>query len=348
MVAMAADSWQWVLLMTAGACALVALLIPATRRLAIRCGVIDRPSATKLHGTVTPYLGGIPMAVAAVALAPFLPGWRTQAAVVLGAALLVSTVGLVDDLRSLSPLPRVAVEVLAATIVFAAGVHVRLFGAPFDWLLTVLWLVALTNAFNLLDNMDGCAGIIATITALALFTSAALQGQVLVGGLSALVAGACVGFLVHNWHPARIFMGDAGSLFLGFLLATIALMLRFPVPRLDGICAVVLFSGPALFDTTLVVLSRLRENRPVLQGGTDHTSHRLLNLGLPTPAVALLCAVGAAGCSGLGLAVGRGVLDGPLTLAAVAGVGGSLLVALLRLPAYRPALPAAAPAEASA
>jgi UDP-GlcNAc:undecaprenyl-phosphate/decaprenyl-phosphate GlcNAc-1-phosphate transferase len=234
----------------------------------------------------------------------------------------------------LRPTRRLAVEVLAAVLAFWAGARVDVAAEPLDFVLTVVVLVVITNSFNLLDNMDGALGVIGTTTALALVGAALLEGQVLVGGLGALVAGACLGFLVYNWHPAKIFLGDTGSLFLGFLLAAIALKLRFVVAPPESVAAVGLLLGPALFDTTLVVVSRARARRPIYVGGTDHCSHRLLLLGLGTRSVAALLAAATAGCGALGLAVGRAVLPAAPLAAGAATVGVVVLVALLRVPVY--------------
>jgi UDP-GlcNAc:undecaprenyl-phosphate/decaprenyl-phosphate GlcNAc-1-phosphate transferase len=154
---------------------------------------------------------------------------------------IVAFTGLVDDLRNLDPAPRLAAETVAAGIVAAAGVRVQLFGGPVDLILTIVWIVVLTNSFNLLDNMDGAAGAIGAITAGAITIAAALAGQFVVSGLGAIVAGACLGFLPYNWHPAKIFMGDAGSLFLGYVLSVLAIALRFNTGRFAGVVAVMLF-----------------------------------------------------------------------------------------------------------
>jgi UDP-GlcNAc:undecaprenyl-phosphate GlcNAc-1-phosphate transferase len=232
-------------------------------------------------------------------------------------------------MRTLDPRPRLAMEAAAASLAFFTGARVHLVNGPVDWLLTVVWLVVLTNSFNLLDNMDGAAAVVATTTAVALTVAAVVGGQVLVGGLAAIVAGSCLGFLLYNWHPARIFMGDAGSLFLGFLLAALALKLRFSVGHLSAAVAVVFLAGPALFDTTLVVLSRSRARRPIYLGGTDHTSHRLLGLGLSTHGVGMVLLAVTAVCGGLGVAVGHGVVT-PWVALPLASTGVVLLAALLR------------------
>lgn len=312
----------------------VLALVPLVRRVAVAYGVTDVPALGKLHSTATPYLGGVAVALAVAGASAFLPAWSVEGAAILVGALAVGAAGLVDDMRTVGPGRRLAVEALAASVAFAAGARVELLGGPADFLLTVAALVVLTNSFNLLDNMDGAAGVVGTTTAVALLAAAVLEGQVLVGGLASLVAGACLGFLVHNWHPARIFLGDAGSLFVGFLLAAIALKLRFVVAPPASVAALGLLVGTALFDTTLVVVSRLRAGRPIHVGGTDHVSHRLLMLGLPCPSVAGVLAVGTAACAALGLAVGRGVLPAWPVVAAVVAVGLTALAALLRMPVY--------------
>lgn len=311
-----------------------ALLTPVARRVAIRRDITDHPSASKAHAVATPYLGGVAIAICVLAGSSLLPQWKAEAVVLVCAALLVGAIGLIDDMRNLGPAPRLAVEVVAASIVFASGARAQIGGPVIDYVLTVGWLVVMTNAFNLLDNMDGCAGLIAAVTATGLAIAALLQDQVLVGGLAVVVAATCVGFLLHNWHPARIFMGDAGSLFLGFLLSAIALKLRFPGSHLSSITAVILLAGPALFDTTLVVVSRVRARRPIATGGVDHTSHRLGRLGLSPPTVALVLAAGTCVCVALGLLVGRDLVP-PMAavppVAVVAMVGWFLL---LRMSVY--------------
>jgi UDP-GlcNAc:undecaprenyl-phosphate GlcNAc-1-phosphate transferase len=327
---------DWVVLALVASSAFVATtaLVPTVRKVAIRRSVIDLPGKGKAHQVVTPSMGGTAIVLVALIGSLLFPGPSLESGLILFAAVAIAAMGLVDDIRTLGPLPRVATEVVGATLVFAAGARVDLVGGLGDWALTVVWLVVLTNSFNLLDNMDGCAGLIASVTAAALVVAAGTEGQILVGGLAALLTGACVGFLVHNWHPARIFMGDAGSLFLGFMLATVALKLRFPVSHDHSIVAVILLAAPALFDTTLVVLSRLLARRPIYVGGTDHTSHRLAHLGLSTPVVSLILATGTAACCALGLLVGRGILPGTHVLVPLIAVGVLLLAALLRIPTY--------------
>ena len=322
--------------LSVGSFAAVTLLIPPLRRLAIARGITDSPGPRKLHALPTPYLGGVALTLTALVASAFLQGWSAEALVILGGAALVSLVGLIDDVRTLTPLLRLAGEGAAATMAAAAGARVHLIGGSADWVITVAWLVVITNAFNLLDNMDGAAGVIAAITAAALTGMALLGSQWLVASLAAVVAGSCVGFLRYNWHPARIFMGDAGSLFLGYLLAVIALKLRFPVSHTGSILAVVLFTAPAIFDTSLVVIARVRDGRPIYLGSTDHVAHRLLQRGLSPRQVATLLAFVCGGCSVMGVLVGRGVIPPAPVVLLAAPSAALVLAAFLRLPTAAP------------
>jgi UDP-GlcNAc:undecaprenyl-phosphate GlcNAc-1-phosphate transferase len=325
--------WQDVTVAGGAALALSLAFVPIARQGALRLGVTDRPGSGKVHKVPTPYLGGVAVAVAVLCTAP-IGEWRGEVVAILGAALLVSCIGLVDDVRTSKPSVRVAVEIVAAVIVFSAGARVNLFGGVADLALTIAWLVVITNAYNLLDNMDACASSILAVSAGSLLVAAVLQEQVLVGSLAAAVTGAAAGFLVYNWHPARIFLGDAGSLFLGFLVSAVALKLRFPVDQGAGVVAVLLVAFPALFDTTLVVISRILAGRPIYIGGTDHTSHRLALLGLPTRGIALLLVAVTAACGGFGVAVGRGVIAPFAVVAPLAVAAGVVLIFFLRIPVY--------------
>ena len=311
-----------------------AVLVPVVRRVALARGVVDEPTRGRLHATATPGLGGLAVVVAVTAGSVMLPGWSAPAAGILAGALLVAAVGLWDDVGHVGPAPRLLVEAVAASVAFAAGARLDVAAGPLDLVPTVVVLVVLTNSFNLLDNMDGAAGVVATTTAVALVVGAVLAGQLQVGGLAAAVAGACLGFLLYNWHPATIFLGDTGSLFVGFLLSSVALELRFEAGSPAGLAAVGLLVGVPLLDTTLVVVSRVRAGRPIHVGGTDHLAHRLLLLGLPCRAVAAALALLAGATAALGLAVGRGLVPALPVAGGVAVVGGAALLALLRLPVY--------------
>jgi UDP-GlcNAc:undecaprenyl-phosphate GlcNAc-1-phosphate transferase len=182
-----------------------------------------------------------------------------------------------------------------------SGVKVQLFDSWLDIAVTLVWVVGITNALNLLDNMDGLSGGVAMIAAIFFTLLAAMSKQYLVGVLAAALAGACAGFLIYNWNPAHIFMGDAGSLFLGFMLAAVAIKLRFPSNSITVTWMIpVLVLGLPLFDTLLVFVSRLRRGKnPLTTPGKDHVSHRLASLLSSRREAVLVCYL--IGC-GFGLA----------------------------------------------
>ncbi len=287
--------------------ALSALLVaagttPVFRRLAPRLGWVDRPSSRKVHRVPTPLLGGLAIYLAFV-VALVLFGDRFYVRQVVGifvGATVVSLMGLWDDRRHLAVGVKLAVQVGAAILLIATGVQVQTFRTP--WLnipVTLLWMVGITNALNLLDNMDGLAGGVAAIAAGHFTLLAAMSGQYLVGALAAALLGACLGFLLYNFNPARIFMGDSGSLFLGFLLAALGIKLRFPenIPAVTWMVPVLVLAVP-IFDTVLVFISRLRRGlNPLTTPGKDHVSHRLVRMGL-TQREAVMALYLAAGVTG--------------------------------------------------
>lgn len=275
---------------------------PLARRAAMRLGVVDRPAARKYHSIPTPLLGGVAIYLAVIVSLLFL-GDRFYVNQVVGiflGATLVSFMGLWDDRRALSPWIKLAGQVVAAGVLTLTDVRIGFFPwQTLNIIATILWVVAITNAMNLLDNMDGLSGGVAAIAALFFLLFAAMSKQYLVGALAAALVGACVGFLFYNLNPASIFMGDTGSLFLGFVLAAVAIKLRFP----DNSAFVTWMVPPLvlavpLFDTSLVIISRLRRGlNPLTTPGKDHLSHRLARVtGSPREAV-LLCYLfaGAAG-----------------------------------------------------
>jgi UDP-GlcNAc:undecaprenyl-phosphate GlcNAc-1-phosphate transferase len=275
------------MLVFAGALLIAFGVTPLARRLAPRLGVIDHPNARKVHTVPMPLLGGAAIVLASIAtLLIFQDRFEFQQLIsILFGAAWVSLLGIFDDRWGLRPLLKLLGQIIAAGFLILSGVEVQLF--PFEWInvaITLLWMVGLTNAFNLLDNMDGLAGGVAAVAAAFFVLMAALSHQSYVGALAAALLGGALGFLIYNFNPASIFMGDTGSLFLGFLLAAIGIKLRFP----DNVTFVtwmvpVLVLGVPIFDTTLVFISRLRRGQnPLTTPGKDHTSHRLVALGFTT------------------------------------------------------------------
>ena len=283
------------MLIFAGALILAIGGTPLARRIAPRLGMIDKPSARKVHTLPMPRMGGAAIVIASLAAVLVFRDrieFQQLVGILLGGAF-VSLLGALDDRWGLSPWIKLAGQFFAAGILIATGLTVHLLPDALDGLnllLTALWVVGITNAFNLLDNMDGLSGGVAAVAAAFFTLLAALSDQSYVGALSAAVFGATLGFLIYNFNPASIFMGDSGSLFIGFVLAAIGIKLRFP----DNVTFVtwmapVLVLGVPLFDTTLVVVSRLRRGlNPLTTPGKDHTSHRLVAAGFSTREAVLL------------------------------------------------------------
>ncbi len=281
--------WEYLAVFSATATVCV-VLTPWAMRLAFRRNLLDHPGDHKSHNAAVPYLGGVAIVttfslmVAVISLVWPPNSGLGELLVVLTAAVFLALVGLVDDVRQVSPLWRIVAEVAAAIAIWSAGTGVIVTTSePVNMGLTVLWFVGITNAFNLLDNMDGLAAGIAAIASLTIFAIATTNDQFLVAGLAVGLAGCAVGFLRHNFHPARIYMGDGGSLFIGFLVAYLGIKLQFQGGRLLSALVPVLVCSMAIFDTTLVTISRLARGRSPFLGGQDHVSHRLVRLGLPVP-----------------------------------------------------------------
>lgn len=284
------------------ALAITVISTPLVRRLAVWVGFVDAPTSRKLHNVPMPLMGGL--AIVGGALAAFLLVTMTLpisllAPPVIGtilASTVVAAVGLIDDHYHLPAWTKLAGQFAGFLILVAAGIQVRL-GVP-PWLnlaVTFLWLAGISNAINFLDNMDGLSAGVSGVAAAFILLLATFNNQYLVAALSAGVLGACLGFLRYNFKPAKIFMGDAGSLFLGFLLAVLALQLRFP----DNVNFVtwmvpVYILGMPIFDTTLVIVSRMRRRvNPFTTAGKDHLSHRLVDAGFTQREAVLILYLGA-------------------------------------------------------
>mgnify|MGYP005831965227 FL=1 len=298
-------------------------LTPLSRRIALGLGLVSRPKGERLTLTPTPLMGGLAIYGALVlALALFgLPAHFVELGAILAGATLMALLGLWDDRRELSPRMKLTGQVAAGGVLIMAGVHVSLFNVPvLDWALTLAWVIGITNAINYQDNMDGLAAGVSAIAAGFFFLLAAGEGQRLVGSLAAALCGAAVGFLVYNFNPASTFMGDMGSMVLGFTLAVLGIKLRFEgTPDAITWMVPIVVLGLPIFDAALVTFTRLREKRPVSVGGTDHTSHRLLRMGLNQRlTLAVLYAV----CVALGLAAM--FIAGQKTLTAAQLTGGAL------------------------
>ena len=271
------------------------LVTPVTIRVAVRTGFFDRPSGYKGHRAPTPYLGGTAIVAGFLVAALLFGGGTTGNGVIVACAVGIWLLGTVDDRFSLPLLPRVGVEVGVALLIWATG-HgwSALNWAPGDLALTMLWVVGVTNAFNLMDNMDGTAATTAAVSALGAGALALVNGQTTLAALCLAIAGACAGFLPHNLAgPARSFMGDGGSLTVGFLVACASMAAAAGnSPGLSAVVVAALLVSLVILDTGLVTFSRGRAGRQILLGGNDHLTHRLARrFGSPRRVAALLGAV---------------------------------------------------------
>jgi len=270
---------------TVSAFAAAAVATPAVRSVARRFGAVAVPRADRWHRSPTAMMGGIAIFIAVMATIPLLVQPSRERWVVLGASTLLFAIGLVDDFLKIKPYQKLIGQLVGAAIVMYFGLVLPWTqSATLNMLITLVWLIGITNAVNMLDNMDGLSAGIAAIAAIFLGVNFAINGQFNEALMLAGFGGALLGFLIYNHNPASIFMGDCGSMFIGFFLSSCALLSGTGGGRSRSLLAVlavpVLVLCVPIFDTTFVTLMRKLSGRSASQGGRDHTSHRLVALGL--------------------------------------------------------------------
>ncbi len=335
--AMSISNAQFLILGVA-AFALTGLLTWPVRALAIRLGAMDKPNlARKTQTEPVPYLGGVAIAlgITIITFAAVLIGGNANgenngqlkdlALTVLLPALVLGAMGLFDDLRSLSPWPRLMAQTVVGTVVAFVIVENGTIGTPYgdgasgslvsastelasgNWLntlVTIVWIVGICNSINFFDNLDGAASGAVAIAALGVFLIAFDRGQELVSALSIVTAGATIGFLMWNKSPAKIYMGDAGALFLGIIISVATIRLNPGItPTWQSLAIPVILLAVPLLDTCVAVFSRLARGLSPLTGGKDHLSHRLVRAGLTRPmaAISLWSASGVCALLALGI-----------------------------------------------
>jgi len=309
--------------------ALTGLLTWPVRALAIRLGAMDKPNlARKTQTEPVPYLGGVSIALGITIItfaAVFVGGNATGenngqlkdlALTVLLPALVLGAMGLFDDLRSLSPWPRLIMQTVVGTVVAFVIVENGTIGTPFgdggadgsrSWIntaVTIFWIVGICNSINFFDNLDGAASGAVAIAALGVFLIAFDRGQELVSALSIVTAGATIGFLLWNKSPAKIYMGDAGALFLGIIISVASIRLNPGItPTWQSLAIPLILLALPILDTCVAVFSRLRNGTSPLMGGRDHLSHRLSNLGFSKISTAVILWSGSCISSGFSISV---------------------------------------------
>ncbi|MGE7094341.1 glycosyltransferase family 4 protein [Lysinibacillus sp. NPDC048646] len=274
------------------------LLTPLVKRLAFRIGAVDAPNYRKVHARIMPRLGGLAIFLAfligVAILYPFLINnlpWNTSeyslVAIIIGACIIVAT-GVVDDMREISAKAKMLGQLIAALIViFVGGIQIETINLPFVGMLdfgflsiplTILWIVGITNAINLIDGLDGLAAGVSSIALITLAGMAIIMNNMFVLAIAAILAAATIGFLFYNFHPAKIFMGDTGALFLGFMISVLALLGFKNVTFISLIIPVIMLGVP-ISDTFFAIVRRVRMKKKWSDPDKSHLHHRLLDMG---------------------------------------------------------------------
>ncbi|PWI57256.1 MraY family glycosyltransferase [Sulfoacidibacillus thermotolerans] len=271
--------------------------VPYVQKLALRTGFVDIPNQRKIHKDPIPLLGGLAIYGGFIVTAAIFTHRAPEFWGITLGGLIIFVLGIIDDFyktrkQDLSAWPKFLIQILAACILPIFGVSIQGVSIPFMahgfiffpiWLrvfTTVVWVVAITNMMNFLDGVDGLAAGIAAISATTLFFIALVKGHVAMASLSIILIGTSLGFLRHNFHPARIFMGDAGATFLGYVLAAIAVGGAFKSATLVSMVIPVFALGVPIMDAFYVIFRRFKENRPIYIADKGHTFHYLMRSGL--------------------------------------------------------------------
>jgi UDP-GlcNAc:undecaprenyl-phosphate GlcNAc-1-phosphate transferase len=276
---------------------LSSIMVPLFRKIAVKLNFVDKPNERKIHKEPVPFAGGIAMFIAfTVSYIIFSPERGTKMLMVIAGSFLILGIGIVDDWynsqgKDLRALPKFLVQVSAAILVYNAGIVFAGFHNPFKgvdvvlpeflkFLFTIVWIFGVTTVINFSDGMDGLAGGLSAISATTLFIVALAKGQSDPAVMAIILVGTTIGFLRYNKYPARVFMGDAGATFLGFILAIIALDGAFKQATVLSIFIPVLALGVPIFDNIFVVLRRIAERKPIYKADRSQVHFRLLSTGL--------------------------------------------------------------------
>ena len=294
---------------------------PLARRLAFRTGAIDHPNERKLHRAPIATSGGVAI-IAGFYAAAVISGATHQVPLraflgLTAGALFIAAVGFIDDRVDLSARIKLPLQILSAAPLLAAGVTISMLSHPLirqsqlalplwvSWLITVIWVVAVTNAINLIDGVDGLASGVVAISSVALAFIALQWGQLGVALLCASLAGAAIGFLMWNWRPASILMGDTGAYFMGYIIASVTIQGAFKMAAAIAIFVPLLVLAVPLLDTALSPVRRLLKGQHPFTADRDHLHHRLIALGLSEPRVVLLTYIITALCGALAIWMSR-------------------------------------------
>ena len=301
--------------------------VPMARRAALAFNVVDRPDGRlKLQTAPVPYFGGLAVYLAFLISLALTFEFRQEVLGLVLAGTLMVMVGLIDDFGVLKPWPKLIGQLIAVFVLIRSGIRIEIAALP-EWLavaLTIFWMVGIINAVNIIDVMDGLAGGVSVVACLWLFVVAVINQDMMIAVMLAALAGSLLGFLRFNFHPARIYLGDSGSLFVGLMLGALAMIGRYTAVNPVALLAPVLVLGVPIFDTLFVMYIRKLRGIPVFLGSPDHFALRLRRWALSVPQVAVLSYGVAFLLGGIGIA-GMFVR----TEIALGLVGGTMLLGVL-------------------
>ena len=299
------------------------LTVPGVMVLAKRIGAMDVPKdRRRMHTEPIPRLGGLAIYIGFLsAVLLFCPAIPTSLRGIILASLMIVVMGIFDDIKALPALPKLLVQIVAAVVVVLHGVVITYLENPLPfgpdviqlgWVsvpFTILWIVGVTNAINLIDGLDGLAAGISSIASLSIFIISLLTSAPEIALIMAALCGACFGFLPYNYNPAKIFMGDTGALFLGFILATMSVSGLFKGSALVSVALPFLVLGLPIYDTLFAIGRRILKRQPIMQPDRGHLHHRLIDMGLSQRQVVtvLYSVSGVLGLSAILLALGFAV-----------------------------------------
>ncbi|RCX17958.1 UDP-N-acetylmuramyl pentapeptide phosphotransferase/UDP-N-acetylglucosamine-1-phosphate transferase [Anaerobacterium chartisolvens] len=288
---------------------IVYLIIPPLRGLAVRIGFVDRPTERKIHKEPVPHLAGVGIFAGFISVyLAFVREWDGETLGILVGSLMILSIGIVDDWykthgKEFPALPKLIVQVGAAAVVYFSGIVFTGFNNPFtgqyillpvwiQFVLTVTWIFGVTTVINFSDGIDGLAGGLSAISSATLFIVALVMGRTAPAYMAIILVGAALGYLRYNSPPARVYMGDAGATFMGFILGIIALDGAFKQATVLSVLIPILALGVPIFDNVFVVFKRMKEGKPIYKADRSQAHYRLLSAGLnPKQALAFLCLI---------------------------------------------------------
>jgi UDP-GlcNAc:undecaprenyl-phosphate GlcNAc-1-phosphate transferase len=280
------------MLLLALTCTLAFLLslygVPLASRAALKYGIVDAPDGRLKHQREpVPYFGGLAIYLAFLVSLAFTFEFRHDVLGIILGGTIVVMIGLIDDFGVLTPWTKLLGQLLAVFVLIKSGIRIEIAALP-EWVditLTVLWMIGLINAFNLLDIMDGLSAGVGAVSALGLLGAALLQGDQTIAFMLAALIGSLLGFLKYNWQPARIYMGDTGAMFIGLLLGAMAMIGKYPSDHPLSLLTPVFILGIPIFDTLFVMYIRYQRGLPIFWGSPDHIAIRLRHWGMSVPQI---------------------------------------------------------------